>query len=74
MSKAELIARMTNHLEDACDCLTAGDRSMFHYHAGRADAISEILDDLFIWDDEYRDDEYRDEHIQNMLDIIEKNW
>ena len=69
MSKAELIARMTNYLEDACECLTAGDRSMFHYHAGRADAISEILDELFIWDDEYMD-----EHIQNMLDIIDENW
>lgn len=69
MSKAELIARMTNYLEVSCECLTAGDRSMFHYHAGRADAISEILDELFICDDEYMD-----EHIQNMLDIIDENW
>ena len=69
MGKAELIERMTNYLEVACECLTVGDRSMFHYHAGRADAISEILDDLFIWDDEYMD-----EHIQNMLDIIDENW
>ena len=69
MSKEELIARVTNHLEDACEYLTAGDRSMFHYHAGRADAILEILDDLFI-----RDDEYMDEHIRNMLDFIGENW
>lgn len=69
MSKAELIARMKNCLELACECLTAGERSNFHYHAGRADAISEILDELFIWDDEYMD-----EHIQNMLDIIDENW
>ena len=69
MSQAELIARMTNYLEVACECLRVGDRSMFHYHAGRADAISEILDELFIWDDEYMD-----EHVQNMLDIIDENW
>lgn len=69
MSKAELIVRLTNYLEVACECLTVGDRSTFHYYVGRADAISQILDDLFIWYDEYMD-----EHIQNMLDIIDENW
>lgn len=69
MSKAELIARMTNYLEAACEWLKVGDRSMFHYNAGRADAIYEILNALFMWDDEYIN-----EHIQNMLDIIDENW
>ena len=69
MSKAELIKRMTEHLENACACLATGDRKMFYYNAGRAEAIKNILDNLFIWDVEYAD-----EHIQNMLDIIDENW
>ena len=69
MSKEELIVRLTGCLESACACLADGERSNFQYHVGRADAIAEILDELFIWDDEYMD-----EHIQNMLDIIDENW
>ena len=69
MSKAELIARMTDYLESACACLDVGDRKMFHFNAGKAEAICDMLDDLFIWDVEYAD-----EHIQNMLDIIDENW
>lgn len=69
MSKAELIARMTDYLEDACAYLATGERKMFYYSAGRANAIERMLDDLFIWDDEYMG-----EHIQNMLDIIDENW
>ena len=69
MSKAELIKGMTEYLENACACLAIGDRKMFYYNAGRADAIENMLDDLFIWDVEYAD-----EHIQNMLDIIDENW
>ena len=65
MSKAELIARMTDYLEDAFAYLATGERKMFYYSAGRANAIERMLDDLFIWDDE---------HIQNMLDIIDENW
>lgn len=69
MSKAELIARMTGYLEDACAYLTTGERKMFYYSAGRANAIGRMIDELFTWDDECMD-----EHIQNMLDIILEKW
>ena len=63
MSKFELIARMTDYLEDACAYLATGELKMFYYSAGKANAIEHMLDD-----------EYMDEHIQNMLDIIDENW
>lgn len=69
MEKTGLVKLMRGYLENALASLAAGDRAMFHYNAGGADAISVILDELFILDDEYMD-----EHIQNMLDIIDENW
>ena len=69
MSKAELIARMTDYLKDACDCVAVGDRKMFYYNAGKAEAIYHMLWDMFRWDIKFCD-----EHIQNMLDIILENW
>ena len=69
MSKAELIKRITEYLENACAYLATGDRKLFYYNAGKANAIENMLDDLFKWDVEYAD-----EHIQNMLDIIDENW
>ena len=69
MSKAELIRRMTEYLENARAYIAIGDRKLFYYNAGKANAIENMLDDMFIW---YV--EYADEHIQNMLDIIDENW
>ena len=69
MSKAELIRRMTEYLENVCAYLAIGDRKLFYYNAGKANAIENMLDDMFNW---YV--EYADEHIQNMLDIIDENW
>ena len=60
---------MTEHLENACDCLATGDRKMFYFNVGKANAIENMLDDLFIWDAEYAD-----VHIQNMLNFIDENW
>ena len=69
MSKAELIVRMTEYLESACACLAVGDRKMFYFNAGKAEAIDNMLGDLFLWDVEDAA-----EHIHNMLDIIDENW
>ena len=45
MSKAELVARMTDYLEDACAYLATGERKMFYYSAGKANAIERMLAD-----------------------------
>lgn len=69
MNKNELIEKMTHHLENMCAYHATGNTQLFHYNAGRADSIREILEEVYGWDERYAD-----EHIKNMWDIMDENW
>lgn len=67
--KDELIKTMTQQLEEMCTHLTSSDTHLFHYCAGRADALRELLEKYYNWDERYADD-----HIKAMWDIMDENW
>lgn len=67
--KNELINTMTSYLENACAYLTTGEKQLFHYNAGKADALRTILEEHYGWDERSAT-----EHIKNMWDIIDENW
>ena len=69
MNKNELIKKMTSHLEKMCAYHAIGDTKLFVYHAGRADAFREILEEYYNWDERYAD-----EHIKTMWDIMDEQW
>ena len=67
--KNELIEIMTKYLENMCAYHAIGDMKFFHYYAGKADAIRDILEENYNWDERYAD-----EHIKNMWDIMDENF
>ena len=69
MNKNELIEKMTNYLENMCAYHASGDTRLVDYYAGRADAIRDILEKHYFWDERYAD-----EHIKNMWDIMDEGW
>ena len=69
MNKKDLIERMTNHLENMCAYHATGDMQLFHYYAGKAEAIRDLLDDFYNWDDDSAS-----EHIKNMWEIMDEHW
>lgn len=66
---AYLVEKMTHYLETMCADHATGNTAMFHYSAGRADAIRAVLEDAYGWDERYAD-----EHIKAMWDIMDENW
>lgn len=67
--KHDLIETMTRYLENMCAYHATGNTQLFHYYAGRADAIREILEDRYYWDERYAS-----EHVKAMWDIMDENW
>lgn len=67
--KTELIRDMTAYLENACAYHAIGEKALFHYNAGKAEAIRIILEDYFsVFECDYS------EHIQNMLEIMDEEF
>lgn len=67
--KQELIRKMVDYLENMCAYLATGNKQLFHYNAGKADAIREILEESYGWDERHAT-----EHIKAMWDIADENW
>lgn len=67
--KNELIESMEKYLENMCAYLATGNKQLFYYNAGKADAIREILEERYNWDERNAS-----EHIKNMWDIADENW
>lgn len=60
---------MESHLENMCAYLATGEKNLFRYYAGKADACRELLENLFNFDERYAS-----EHIKNMWEIMDENW
>lgn len=69
MNKQQLIDTMTSNLENMCAYHATGNTQLFHYYAGRAEAIADILRDCYLWDEDAAT-----EHIRNMFEIMDENW
>lgn len=69
MNKNTIIEKMTKYLENMCAYHATGETQLFHYNAGRADALRDLLEEFYNWDERYAD-----EHIKNMWDIMDENW
>ena len=65
----DLIRRMTRYLEDACAYHATGEKALFQYCTGRTEAIRELLEDWYDWDES----QYS-EHIRNMWEITDEEW
>lgn len=64
-----IIDTMTHYLENACAYLTTGETQLYHYSAGKADALREHLEEFYGWDERHAS-----EHVKAMWDIIDENW
>lgn len=64
-----IIDTMKNYLENACAYLATGEKQLFYYSAGKADALREHLEKFYSWDERHAS-----EHVKDMWDIIDKNW
>lgn len=67
--RQKIYEEMTKHLEDTCAYLTTGEKDLFKYCAGKADACRTLLKEIY-----YFDERYADEHVKAMWDIIDENW
>ena len=67
--KNELIKTMTSHLENMCGELALGNKELFYYYAGKADAIRDILEERYNWSEHEAS-----KHIKDMWDIMDDNW
>lgn len=67
--KNTIIDTMTHDLENTCAYLATGEKDLFRYSAGKADALRELLEEFYNWDERYAT-----EHVKNMWDIIDENW
>lgn len=60
---------MEQHLENMCAYLATGNKDLFRYYAGKADALRDLLENHFGFDERYAS-----EHIKAMWDIMDENW
>ena len=65
----QLYENMESHLENMCAYLATGEKNLFRYYAGKADARRELLENLFKFDERYAS-----KHIKNMWEIMDENW
>ena len=61
--------KMEDYLENMCAYHATGNKELFRYYAGKADACKDILEEVFSFDEEKAS-----EHIKAMWDIMEENW
>jgi len=60
---------MEIYLETMCAYHATGNRELFRYYAGKADACRDILEEVYRFDERYAS-----EHIRNMWEIMDENW
>lgn len=65
----QLYEEMEKHLENMCAYLATGNKQLFHYYAGKADALRDILEEVFNFDERYASN-----HVKAMWDIMDENW
>ena len=64
-----LYEEMTRYLENMCAYLATGEKDLFRYYAGKADACRDLLEEHYNFDERYAS-----EHIKAMWDIMDENW
>lgn len=67
--RKHLYEEMTKYLETMCAYHATGEKDLFRYYAGQADACKELLEEIYTFDERYAD-----EHVKAMWDIVDENW
>ena len=67
--RKHLYTEMEKYLENMCAYHATGNKDLFRYYAGKADACRDILEELFSFDERYAS-----EHIKAMWEIMDENW
>lgn len=67
--RRKIYEEMTKYLESMCAYLATGEKDLFRYYAGKADACRELLEEIYCFDERHAD-----EHVRNMWDIMDENW
>lgn len=67
--KNYLIKKMETYLENMCGELAIGNKDLFRYYAGKADALRDVLEEQF-----GLNEHTVNEHIKAMWDIMDENW
>lgn len=67
--RKHLYEEMTKYLETMCAYHATGDKTLFRYYAGKADACKELMEELFCFIEEGAD-----EHVKAMWEIMDENW
>lgn len=67
--RKNLYEEMEKNLENMCAYHATGDKDLFIYYAGKANACRDLLEEHFNFDERHAS-----EHIKNMWDIMDENW
>ena len=68
-TQEEAVTWMVAFLENMRVCHSIGDTKRFYYYAGKANALRDILEEYYNWDERYAD-----EHTKAMWDIMDAEW